>query len=177
MARELPVTIAVARADGRTEHVRIGTAIPEGDGFRLRLDELHIGGVPAASASAPAPSVFTPPTRRAPAGAGPTNFPNYGRSKGAPIEGATVDDLEYYANGARRSLADPSKSRFHDKERALLAAIEAELAGRDATDRRPRGPAVDDAYEPPRPTGPSYSSAPPDDLEPPPLDDEDIPPF
>lgn len=29
-----------------------------------------------------------------------------------------------------RTLADSSKSRFHAKERALLAAIEAELEGR-----------------------------------------------
>ncbi len=55
-------------------------------------------------------------------------FPNYGRSKGAPIQGASMQDLEFYANGARRSLGDPSKSRWHDKERALLAAIEAEMA-------------------------------------------------
>ncbi|MFP2929145.1 hypothetical protein ACLESO_28875, partial [Pyxidicoccus sp. 3LG] len=55
-------------------------------------------------------------------------FPNYGRSKGAPVVGATMQDLEFYANGARRSLNDPSKSRWHDKERQLLAAIEAEMA-------------------------------------------------
>ena len=57
-----------------------------------------------------------------------TTFPPYGRSKGAPIHGATEQDLEYYANGARRSLGDPGKARWHDKERALLAAIDAEVA-------------------------------------------------
>jgi hypothetical protein len=55
-------------------------------------------------------------------------FPPYGRSKGAPIAGASVQDLEYYIAGSRRSLDDPSKSRWHDKERMLLAAMEAELA-------------------------------------------------
>ena len=55
-------------------------------------------------------------------------FPPYGRSKGAPIYGASMQDLEFYANGARRSLNDPSKARWHDKERALLAAIENEMA-------------------------------------------------
>ena len=55
-------------------------------------------------------------------------FPPYGRSKGAPVAGASVEDLEYYAKGCRRNLEDPSKSRWHDKERELLAAIEAELA-------------------------------------------------
>jgi len=55
-------------------------------------------------------------------------FPPYGRSKGAPIAGASVQDLEFYINGSRRSLDDPSKSRWHEKERVLLAAMEAELA-------------------------------------------------
>lgn len=170
--RELPVTIAVQRADGRTEQVRVGTAFPEGDGFRLRLDELRIGGASASEA----PSVFKPPTRRpTSSGAGPSTFPNYGRSKGEPIAGATVDDLEYYANGARRTLNDASKSRWHDKERALLAVIEAELAGRESGPSRPRGPADDSGDQAPRPTGPSYSTAPPDDIEPPPITDEDIP--
>jgi single-strand DNA-binding protein len=62
-------------------------------------------------------------------------FPPYGRSKGQPVAGASLQDLEFYAAGARRSLADPAKSRWHDKEGALLAAIEAELArqgGQDA---------------------------------------------
>jgi len=54
-------------------------------------------------------------------------FPPYGRNKGGAIVGASIQDLEFYANGARRSLGDPSKERFHDKERALLGAIEAEL--------------------------------------------------
>jgi len=58
-------------------------------------------------------------------------FPPYGRSKGAPIAGASVQDLEFYISGSRRSLDDPSKSRWHDKERVLLAAMEAELARRN----------------------------------------------
>lgn len=55
-------------------------------------------------------------------------FPPYGRNKGGAIVGASIQDLEFYANGARRSLGDPSKERFHDKERTLLGAIEAEIA-------------------------------------------------
>lgn len=55
-------------------------------------------------------------------------FPNYGKSKGLPIAGASRSDLEFYANGCRRTLADPEKARWHDKERTLLAAIEAELS-------------------------------------------------
>lgn len=55
-------------------------------------------------------------------------FPNYGRAKGQPVQGANMGDLEFYANGCRKTLADPAKSRWHDKERALLAAIDAEMA-------------------------------------------------
>ncbi len=118
--QDLPVTVAVTRSDGSVEHVRVGTAIRQGEGFSLRLGEMEIGGAARAE-----------PRRRAPASApgdGPTVFPPYGRSKGAPIHGASIQDLEFYANGARRTLSDPSKARFHEKEKALLAVIEAELA-------------------------------------------------
>jgi hypothetical protein len=158
-----PVSVAVRRPDGRVEHVRVGTAFKHEDGFTLHMGELFIGGTPEA-ASAPAPA-----TRRAASGGGMSGgggevFPNYGRSKGAPIRGATMQDLEYYANGARRSLADPSKSRWHDKERALLASIEAEIS-------RQRGGGGDE-----EPGSSSASvSAPMDDNEPPPHTDDDIP--
>ena len=71
-----------------------------------------------------------PAPRAAPKAAtnGEPVFPPYGKNAGAPILGASIQDLEFYANGARRSLGDPSKERFHDKERALLGAIEAEIA-------------------------------------------------
>jgi hypothetical protein len=59
--------------------------------------------------------------------AGPDVFPNYGRAKGQPIIGATLQDLEYYAAGAKRSIADPEKQRFVDKEKQLLAVIEWEM--------------------------------------------------
>ena len=55
-------------------------------------------------------------------------FPPYGRSKGMPIRGASMQDLEFYKSGSMRSLADPSKSRFHEKEKVMLAAIDAEIA-------------------------------------------------
>ena len=122
-----PVTVAVRRPDGRVEQVRVGTAFRNGDGFSLKLGEMIIGATPDAAAA---------PRRAAASGGGGGGggggagevFPNYGRSKGGPIRGASMGDLEYYANGARRSLNDPSKSRWHDRERQLLAAIEAEIA-------------------------------------------------
>jgi hypothetical protein len=156
-----PVSVAVQRPDGRVEHVRVGTAFRQGDGFTLRMGELFIGGTPeAAPVAAP---------RRAASSGGSGGggdggvFPNYGRSKGGPIRGATMQDLEYYANGARRSLSDPSKSRWHDKERALLAAIEAEIAR-----QRGGGGGEEDRG------GPSGGGA-MDDSEPPPHTDDDIP--
>jgi hypothetical protein len=157
-----PVTVAVRRPDGRVEHVRVGTAFRNEEGFTLRMGELTIGSAPDAAASAPAPAA-----RRASSGAGASGgggdgavFPNYGRSKGGPIRGATMQDLEYYANGARRSLNDPGKARWHDKERALLAAIEAEIA-------RQRGGGGGDEE--------GGSSPAMGDGEPPPHTDDDIP--
>lgn len=62
-----------------------------------------------------------------PAGSGGITLPNYGKSKGLPVAGASVADLEYYRGGCLRTLEDPEKERFHAKERMLLAAIDAEL--------------------------------------------------
>ena len=57
-------------------------------------------------------------------------FPKYGRSAGLPIRGATTSDLNFYRSGCERTLADPGKARWHEKERALLEAIDAELGDR-----------------------------------------------
>ena len=131
-----PVTVAVNRPDGSVEHVRVGTAVKTADGFSLQLGSMSIGSVQDSAAE---------PSRRR-ASAGEPVFPPYGRSKGAPIAGATMQDLEYYANGCRRTLDDPGKSRWHEKERVLLAAIEAEI-------RRQKGgsSSVSDGSEPPPP--------------------------
>ena len=60
-------------------------------------------------------------------------FPNYGNAKGQPVRGASSRDLGFYASGCRKSLADPSKAKWHAKEQALLSAIEAELASREVS--------------------------------------------
>lgn len=101
--------------DSEKGRVQVGTARRDGEGFLLQLGDLRVASTPVAAS-------------RGPAASSGEVFPNYGRSKGAPIRGASMQDLEYYANGAKRSLGDASKARFHDKERALLAAIEAEMA-------------------------------------------------
>ncbi|MET0286734.1 MAG: hypothetical protein ABW352_19795 [Polyangiales bacterium] len=121
--QSFPVTVLVKRPDGSTEAVRVGTAVRAGDGFQLTLGELTIGGTPVAAQPARARAASAPQ-----GGGDGAVFPPYGRSKGQPVAGASVQDLEFYINGSRRSLDDPSKSRWHDKERVLLAAMEAELA-------------------------------------------------
>jgi hypothetical protein len=46
---------------------------------------------------------------------------------GPPVAG-TVEELEYIAARARKTLADASKSRWHAQERALLDQVEVELS-------------------------------------------------
>lgn len=127
MSERFPVYVNVTRDDGRTEQVRVGTATREGDGFTLQFDAMSLGGRPVAAASAPARASRAKSSAPAPAADGLV-FPNYGRSKGQPVAGASLQDLEFYANGSRRTLADPSKARWHDKEKGFLAALEAEMA-------------------------------------------------
>ena len=120
MSEQFPVTVAVTRNDGSVEQVRIGTATKTNDGFSISMGELSIGSTAVARAASGAP--------RSGGGGDGMVFPPYGRSKGMPVRGGSMQDLEYYASGCKRTLNDPSKSRWHDKEKVLLAAIEAEIA-------------------------------------------------
>jgi hypothetical protein len=138
---ELPVTVSVTREDGSVEHVQVGTAVRRGEGFSVRLFELNIGaGGEAVRSGAPARRAASAP------GEPPTVFPPYGRSKGQPIRGASAQDLEFYATGARRTLADPGKARFHDKERTLLQVIEAEQARQGGGGGEPPTPEEDASF-------------------------------
>ena len=137
MTDQLAVWIEVKRSDGSMEKVRVGSATRDGDGFVLKLGELNLGGA-GAPAAAPARA-----SGGGGGGGGGEVFPNYGRSKGMPIRGASRQDLDFYKNGANRTLNDPGKARFHDKERQLLAAIEAEIA------RQGGGGGDDDGPPPP----------------------------
>ena len=140
-----PVTVLVKRPDGSAEHVRVGTAVRAGDSFRLTLGELAIGTTPDSA-----------PARRPAASSSSGNdamvFPPYGRSRGAPIAGASIQDLEFYISGSRRSLDDPSKARWHEKERVLLAAMEAELARQKGGDGGKASFGADDYDDGPPPT-------------------------
>ena len=163
--QSFPVTVLVRRPDGSKEAVRVGTAVRSGDGFNLVLGELSIGATPDAAA---------PARRSAPPGAeGGMVFPPYGRSKGLPVAGAAVSDLEFYMSGCQRTLNDPAKARWHEKERVLLAAIEAELARQRGDSGGGGGGGDSDGYE----RSNSRRSAPPpdDDFDPPPHSDDDIP--
>lgn len=161
-ASGVPVTVAVRRPDGSVEHVQVGTAVRVGESFRVTFAELTIGG-PAAAGHDTSARRSAPP----PASGGGMVFPPYGRSKGAPVAGASMQDLEYYASGCRRTLADSGKARWHDKERQLLAAIEAEIARQGGSSG-----GFDDRASAPRG---GRSSAPPVYDEPPPFGDDDIP--
>lgn len=44
-----------------------------------------------------------------------------------PPQGGTIEDLEYIAARARRTLADTSKARWHAQEKDLLTQVEREL--------------------------------------------------
>lgn len=81
----------------------------------------------------------TAPAASSPSNGGGPVFPNYGKAKGQPIAGASRQDLDYYAAGARKSIADPAKARWREKESALLAEIEREIS------RQNGGPGPSDA--------------------------------
>ena len=85
------------------------------------------------------PGVWETPTQNAApkaSGGGAGVFPNFGKSKGAPIAGASQNDLRYYAGAAIRSIEDASKARFLDSNKAQLASYIAEMErqGLDASE-------------------------------------------
>lgn len=128
------------------------TPAEEMDGLDVSPSRQTINA-PASQPARPAPK----PSSAAPGAL----LPNYGRLKGQPIAGAPAKDLEFYANGCRRSIADPAKARWVEKERSMLAAIEAEIARQE--DNRH---AAEDAVR-------QHNGFGPDD--PPPPGDEDAP--
>jgi hypothetical protein len=84
-----------------------------------------------------------PPQTSSPATTGLV-FPPYGNAKGQPIAGATLGTLEFYAGGCRKTLENPAKAQWHDKERTLLAAIEAEMIRQGAPPEEFQGQESDD---------------------------------
>lgn len=105
----------------------------------------EIGAMPQSgkAASVPAARPAAKPAQRTSSG---VVFPNYGQAKGQPVSGASKKDLAFYKAGAERTLNDPSKAKFHEKERILLDAIERELAmgAPQQGDNEPPPPTDDD---------------------------------
>lgn len=87
---------------------------------------------------------------QAPRGASSAVFPGYGSKKGMPIDGAALKDLQWYADNCRKAIADPAKARWIDKERATLAALEAEIAAQTggSTSSNDEPPPHDDGDSP-----------------------------
>jgi hypothetical protein len=56
---ELAVLISVDRGGGRTEEVRVGTAVRSGEGFVVRFGEMRMK--PAGAAAQSSGASFTPP--------------------------------------------------------------------------------------------------------------------
>ncbi len=81
----------------------------------------------APAATIPTPAQAAPPAQHRPMGNLPTVFPPFGKQKGEPISGADVRNIQFYLGCAQRDLEDQSKERYHDKSRALISALEAEL--------------------------------------------------
>ena len=106
MAVEHPVLVEVQTEEGGVELVRVGTARRSGAGFVLDLGALRIAP-PAELSGRPTPRLAATP----------------------PPHGAGVsEELEYIAARARQTLADPSKERWHARERELLQLVEQEIA-------------------------------------------------
>ena len=59
----------------------------------------------------------------------------FGRDKGRSL--ADVDDLTWYRAAIARSVADPDKAQYRDRNIADLAAIDAEIARRNGATRPP----------------------------------------
>ncbi len=97
---DLAVVVEVARPDGSQELVRVGTARRDGAYFVLDLASLRISSTLGSGTSS---------------------------TSSVPAQGGTIEDLEYIAARARRTLADVSKARWHNQERELLNQVESEM--------------------------------------------------
>jgi hypothetical protein len=117
----LAVTVKVRREDGRIEHVRVGTAYRSGSSFRVRFAEMSIGDTGAVQ-GAPAEAEPEHLEVQPQSWSGPAALPT------TSAQPSSIRRLEYFAERARKNLANPAKARWHDDERALLEEIEAELA-------------------------------------------------
>lgn len=105
--------------------VRIGTAIADGDGsFTLNLGGLSMGPGQAST------------SRGGAAGASGAVLPPFGRKRGQPIAGCDLENLEWYRGVVQKSVDDPDKARFRERNQEVLSAIEAEIVRQGGTVER-----------------------------------------
>jgi hypothetical protein len=113
MSDGFPVYVVV----GNTK-TRVGTAHKYEDGFSIAFGGLSIGATPDAPST----------QRRASSGdSGGARLPNFGRSAGGPVYGASMRDLTFYQGVLAKNVEDESKARWRDQNQATLDAIEAEI--------------------------------------------------
>lgn len=103
---------------------------PEKDSSADEAAYKSSGKAPAAAPSAPAPRAAGTPQKAAPAaprasGEGIT-IP-FGKHKGKRLGEPPADDLIWLKGAVEKSVDDPAKANFKEKNLALLNAIEAEL--------------------------------------------------
>lgn len=104
---------------------RIGTATQAEDGsFVVVLGGFLVIGTAEAGTQRQTPS-SRPASGGAPASG--MTFPPFGRLKGQPIQGADMDNLEWYGRAIQQSVDDPSKARWKDRNQQVLDAINAEI--------------------------------------------------
>jgi hypothetical protein len=77
-------------------------------------------------------------------GANGRQVAKFGKLKGQPPSAMSDSDIQWYMGASQRSLADPAKARFHDAERAWLAALQAEIAARSGGSDEPPPPGDED---------------------------------
>lgn len=102
------------------QRVRVGTATQEADGSFLLTLVASIGPAEATSRAAGASS----------GGGGISHgprLPNFGRSAGQAVEGASMRDLTFYESVLAKNVEDESKARWRDQNQATLDAIRAEI--------------------------------------------------
>lgn len=101
----LPVFLKVDRPDGTHELRQVGTALSDADGFVVGLDPVAVKAMPA-----PTPKLEPLPAAVL-----------------AACRNEDAEALEAIAERARKTITDPAKAAWHEKERELLRKVEAEL--------------------------------------------------
>lgn len=129
MSDGFPVYVVV----GNTR-TRVGAAHKYEDGYSIAFGGLSIGATPDAHST----------QRRASSGDSGARLPNFGRSAGGPVYGASMRDLAFYQGVLAKNVEDESKARWREQNQATLDAIEAEIARQGGSVPERETPPMDD---------------------------------